>query len=292
MNSIVSRTCIVLTCWSVFGLTWADEIRQIATISDKRIDESSGIAVSRIHKDCLWLHNDSGDRPRLFLVGRDGMTRATVDVKKADAVDWEDMCSFEIDGQSWLLIADVGDNERNRDTKRPKCRLYFIREPQLTADQDSANVDVSVEVSVTYQDGPQNCESVAVDTKRREILLLSKSQPLDCRLYRLPLDLVDKKQKAVARSIAAVPVPLATGMDISPDGRRLAIITMWTGLLVDRQPEESWADAVRHTGTALQLPQRKQGETVCFDQQGTSLFLNSEKKDQPLWQLMLSDPGN
>ena len=281
-------TCIILTLFASTENTAAQEKAvHLATISDDRINESSGIALSHTHEDAIWLHNDSGDKPRLFLVGLDGKTRSVVRIKKADAVDWEDMCSFQIDGKPWLLIADVGDNDQNRNDERPTCRLYLLPEPTIEEGDRSAEAKAKIRITFEYPDGPQNCESVAVDTERREILLLSKSQPLECKLYSIPLDLNDEKQKHTAERIASLPVPFATGMDLTADNKRLAIITMWTGLLVERNNDQSWADAVTQPGQSLQLPQRRQGESVCFEESGDSLLLNSEHEDQPLWRVKL-----
>jgi len=52
--------------------------RQLAEIDNKDIDESSGIAVSIRNRDSFWTHNDSGDRPCLYLIDRSGETLADI----------------------------------------------------------------------------------------------------------------------------------------------------------------------------------------------------------------------
>ncbi len=88
--------------------------QRLCMVQDWSITESSGLAISRRHADCFWTHNDSGDGPRLFLVDAAGRTCGTLTVDTAAPVDWEDVCTFELDGESWLLIADVGDNAGDR----------------------------------------------------------------------------------------------------------------------------------------------------------------------------------
>src|SRR6056297_3085713 len=102
----------------------AQEPEQLAIVQDRQIDESSGLAISGANPGMLWVHNDSGDKPRLFLVDREGQTRCILKVTGAEAVDWEDMCSFRSAGQSWLLIGDVGDNDRKRTLANKPARLY------------------------------------------------------------------------------------------------------------------------------------------------------------------------
>lgn len=265
----------------------ADPI-QLATISDNELDESSGIAASYTNPDALWLHNDSGDKPELFLVGIDGKTKAVVRLRDVEAYDWEDMCSFQTGGRSWLLIGDIGDNGRNRGKKKtPDCRLVLLREPELLNrdGQLETKRDTAAEIRFEYEDGRWDCESLAVDVERREILLLTKGKPQDCGLYVMPLDLTDKKQKLTATRIASPFIPFATAIDISPDGRTMAVCTMLNGLLIRRTADESWQEVFSRPGTVFNLPPRKQGETICFDRTGQYLFLNSEEKKQPLWKM-------
>jgi len=268
----------------------AEGFEQIAIVQDGRIDESSGMAISRTHPDCLWIHNDSGDKPRLFLVEQTGETRAVVKIDDAKAHDWEDMCSFEDDGKPYLLIGDFGDNNKVRDKDNRPCSLYLVEEPSVPEGKDEIEVEYRARIKFTYEDGSRNCESVAVDTVRKEILLLTKQTPENCGFYTMPLDLDDKKQKRVAKRIADVPVPFATAMDLSPACDSLIIITQLSGFHVQRDAEESWDQALSDW-SVVQLPGRIQGETICFDRDGQRLFLNSEKSQQPLWLLKLPQPN-
>ena len=272
-----------MTVAIVVGSAAAQE--QLSVVQDSRIRESSGMAISRLHNNAVWIHNDSGDDPRLFLVGFDGVTRGIVDVRNTRAVDWEDMCSFEIDGESWLLIGDVGDNQSRRTKNSSPCFLYLIREPPVRNNASRISRRCDIEIMFEYEDGPHDCESVTVDVWQSEILLLSKESPLTAAVYRLPLDLNRKNQSAVARKITSMPLPFATAADISADGRDFVAVTMLGGWICRRETEQTWDEAFRSTIHRFPLPPRRQGETVCFSRDGRSLFLNSEQRRQPLWKL-------
>ena len=267
----------------------ADDVKELAVLKDKDINESSGIAVSYTVDDAVWIHNDSGDKPRLYLVGLDGETLAVVDVRNADAHDWEDMCSFRIDGESWLLIGDIGDNSKRRGTKDPECHLYLVKEPTLKASESKFSTTIAATIQFNYDDGVWDCEGLAVDAERKEILLLTKALPHKCGLYVMPLDVNNAKQKLTARRIASPFIPYATALDISPSGRTLVVGTMFNALAVKRSAAESWEEAFRVAGTAFSLPPRKQGETICFDRTGKWLFVNSEGAKQPLWRLSVPE---
>lgn len=285
-NRII-RLVVCLLCVITHRMIRAAEFQKMAIIRDDRIAESSGLAASRTHPGFLWTHNDSGDEPRLFLIGADGVTQAVVTLINASAHDWEDLCSFEVDGKSWLLIGDIGDNNRKRTRKKQPCALHLVREPEIPRSNGQPNLQwlTTSTTLFEFEDGAHDCEALAVDVERREILLLTKSSPQKCGLFSLPLRLGRSEEVAVARRIASPFLPFATAMDVSPDGRRLVVGSMIDGVKVTRQADQSWAEAFAGGGERLALPKRRQGESICFDARGRSLFVSSEGKQQPLWKV-------
>ena len=277
------------------SLRRSDTAQQLAVVQDRRIPEASGMALSRLRPDHVWMHNDSGDTARLFLVGLNGITHSVVQLDAAMPHDWEDLCSFEQDGIRWLLVGDVGDNDRRRGRRGglPVCRLLLIQELPLpdASEQKTHRWKVHATIEFEFEDGPRDCESVGVDFRGGKILLVCKSQPLACGLYSLPLITEPGRHSARAVRIATIGVPFATAMDVSRDGRSLVIVTPFSGILIRRHAEESWSDACRRPGTHLTLPPRKQGETVCFGPDETFVLLNSEGIRQPLWRLDLPVAG-
>lgn len=277
------------------------ETKQLCLIQDQQIDEASGIAASIRHPQALWMHNDSGDAARLFLVDGHGTTRAICNLTATTAFDWEDMCSFELDGQPWLLVADVGDNFKRRGkttagATSPICKLLLVREPsfdvaevQSQAEQVPLTVaaDVHAVLNFTYEDGAHDCESVAVDTSTRQIFLVTKELPHKCSLHSIPLDLSSGTSNVVATRVCGLGIPFATAMDISADNSMMAIASPLNAILIHRTPEQSWIEACRTPGIPFALPARKQGETICFARPSTSVFVNSEGAQQPLWQVTL-----
>lgn len=262
------------------------QAKEVCRVKDEQITEASGLAASYQYADSFWIHNDSGDEPRLFLVGMKGKTRLIAEVKGAEAYDWEDMCSFRKDDKSYLLIADIGDNGRVRKSRDTVCRLYLVEEPKEERDAKkvrTAQLPIISTIEFTYPDGPVDCESLGVDTELNQILLVSKTDPFQCQVFSIPLSLTEKKRSVKATPVRQIGMAWATGMDVSPDGRRMVIVNPLSGVLVERQKEESWSDAFTRQALPLTLPARSQGETVCFSTDGSKLYLNSEGRDQPLW---------
>ena len=210
-----------------------------------------------------------------------------VNLPDATAVDWEDMCSFRMHNESWLLIGDVGDNDKTRGGKRIGCQLFLVKEPTISRSNGLPTISVQITASIAfeYEDGARNCEGLAVDTERKEILLLTKSLPQKCGLYSIPLQLNPGKHQWTARRIASPSIPFATSLDISPEGRTMAIATVLNGLIVRRSADQSWTDAFVGSGIAINLPPRKQGESICFDASGQWMYLHSEEIQQAIWKM-------
>jgi len=250
--------------------------REIAKLACKQINESSGLAAGRANKGVFWTHNDSGDRPKLHAFDRKGRDLATVTVTGARARDWEDMASFSLGRRHFLLVGDVGDNG----VARKDCCFYVVPEPWLNPRKTGAELNVKPVQTIrfSYEDGPHNCESVAIDPGSRKIYLVSKAGGKSCKLYALdwPARLGDSKQ--VAKPVASLAIPTTTAMDVSPDGLRMIVLTYGDAWEYARRPGEGWAAAVAPSARRIRMPRRVQGESICYGVDGKTLYLTSECK--------------
>ena len=252
--------------------------REVAKLADPAINESSGLAAGRINPGVFWTHNDSGGRPRVFAFTIQGKAVATVTVTGARARDWEDIASFSHNGRGVLLAADVGDNSATRGL----YTLYAFYEPRLRARQSGAGGAVSLAqtISFKYEDGPHNCESVAVDATDRTIYLVSKAGGRECKVYALAWPKSARKAAHVARAVATLKIPTTTAMDISPDGLRAVVLTYGPAFEYARLPTETWAQGFARPGRRIAMPPRAQGESICYGPDGKTLYLTSECKDK------------
>jgi len=274
------------------------------------LTEASGLAASRRQGDLLWSHNDSGQRPRLYAFATDGSERGRVWVDDVDPVDWEDLAAFTWRGTPYLLIADTGDNWSWRD----RVELLVVEELPLIGSgfPRGTSVPVAWRIPFRFEDGPRDCEAVAVDPEGPRVLLLSK-RTVPPVLYELPLlpeTGAETEALRVARRLAEVPgIPpptaedvedrrwlgrysaMPTGLDISPDGRLAAVLTYREAYLFERAPGESWADAFTRRPQRIPMPPLRQAEAIAFGSDGRTLFVTGEKRPAPLFRLdWLGDP--
>ena len=52
-----------------------------------------------------------------------------------------------------------------------------------------------------------------------------------------------------------------------------------------RKPGETWKDAFSRVPRTLAMPVRVQGEAICYGRDGRSLYLTSERRPTPLWEV-------
>jgi hypothetical protein len=259
-------------------------------VTDKAMDEISGLAASRAFPGKYWAINDSGNTAQLHLMDGSGQHQASVEVRGARNGDWEDLASFELDGRNYLLIADTGDNGGIRQD----LALHVFEEPaDLTQPATLAWT-----VRFRWPDGPRDCEAAAVDPVRGEVLLVSKKR-VPAELFRVPLARSDEQRVAEklgnligieqpdAGDLARSPLygryrAQVTGADLSPNGRVLAVLNYRAIHFLVRGRGEDWTAALASPLPHLALPWIPQAEAIAFSLDGQEMRIGSEQLPSPL----------
>ena len=253
---------------------------KVGYLANTQLNEVSGLTSSRVYPGLLWAINDGGDDPRLYAVGTDGADLGSFRIEGAKNNDWEALASFRLQDTAYLLIADVGDNWRQRENSI----IYVVEEPAITATglNDDTTIGIAWQIRFTYEDGPQDCEAVAVDKTHQRILLLAKrSRPPV--LYELPLKPVDPDEISVAQRLTTVPhFNWPTAMDISRDGFSALVLTYNNGYVYKRRKKEDWPGAFKIKPQRLQFDRLFQQEAACFGFYGKSVYVTSERLPAPL----------
>ena len=266
------------------------------------LPEASGMTASRIRDKYFWFVNDAGNAAQLIGINGDNMQHQTFRVGNARNHDWEDLAAFELNGESWILIADVGDNNAIRD----HVRLYFVQEPAADANPRVA-LQALGPINFVYEDGPRDVESVAVDVARDAIYLLSKRTKPPV-LYSLPLrSTMHATQRLSAKRIGAVnslPAPSQlelrlfprygkyraqpTAMELSTDGSAIALLTYGEAYCFALAPEQSWLDALNAEPMTIGMPYLAQPETIALDAEGYA-YISTEREAAPLLKFKPTD---
>jgi hypothetical protein len=248
--------------------------RQICILENKEIDESSGLACLEMQTLTFFTHNDDRNDTRLFAFDIKGKDLGTYNVSGAKAIDWEDLCSFKRDSNMFLLCADVGNNKK----KRPILTLYIL---ELPTQKDE--IDIFNKIDFMFEDGPQNCEAVGVDSKSKEILLINKAEKNNStKVYMISMFEEQNNKNIIAKVIAELKMKKVTSMDISPDCSRAVILANEDVYEFIRKGSEAWEKVFRRKSRNIaHLPQGKY-EAICYGPDGKGLYITREKLPTPL----------
>nr|WP_319495575.1 SdiA-regulated domain-containing protein [uncultured Desulfobacter sp.] len=274
-------------------------------ITSLKLPEVSGITVSRKTPGLLWVINDSSNPAAIYGLSTKGELLKSYKIEGAINWDWEDLAGFRYKEEDFLVIADVGDNW----SARPFSTLYCVKEP--AADNQSETLELEWKMNFSYENGPLDCEAVAVDAAHQKIYLLSKRTAVPI-LYELPLDMDGKKFMYTARAVATIkpipgPIPKnqkqahgkyrshPTAMDISADGNTLYILTYKHAYAYSRTPDQTWDQAFSRHPLQITLPDRSkalvQREALGLDHTSGKIFITTEKIPAPIYVVEPTSPA-
>jgi hypothetical protein len=262
----------------------------------------SGIVRSRWQENVWWVHNDSGDGPRIFAIDSTGAVHVApwhesdyaahagadtsdkplwpgVQLGAAAHIDYEDIAVDD----STLYLGDIGNNGN----ARRDLGIYVISEP-FYYDRRSRPTTY---LSIAYPDQEAfpaqewHYDSEALFVAEDSLFLLTKhrkDQQIDTpergtTLYRL--DTEHPHEVNVLTEVddhASIPPPTAAA--VSPSGDRLAVSSYNSVWIFPRPTEGDQWLSTEPQRFALPVVQSKQAEAVTWDDPQT-LRLTNEQRD-------------
>ena len=280
-------------CGAIFGCFWGlhnqvaiastcesyDNPTNLVESDQMTVNESSGLAPSRITPGVYYTHNDSGSDGELFSFDLAGNMLGTHAVENASSIDWEDMaigpCPENLakrasNPNSCLYIGDIGDNPHERSS----VTIHITDEPAPATEQADAPANLLASWSVTYDEtndetGKPDSEALLVHPTTGDVSLLTKSVDGITEVHRVPSGMAHKDTAAMSL-ISTLQLEGSTGFDLmvtggdwDEDGERLIIRTYITALLWETDPcapDSHWATAP----TVLEWAIEQQGEAITF----------------------------
>jgi hypothetical protein len=284
---VVALAIAALPAWGASGVP-----TQLFTFQDPQITESSGIVASSRRNDIVFTHNDSGDTARFFAVDTHGCTIGVFTAPEVQATDWEDIARGP--GAS-LWLGDLGDNN----AERAEIAVHRFDEPTVGASTDGKGCAPAppertlapTTYRMHFDDGAHDAETLLVDPHTSRVFVITKSLSGGA-LYAAanPLRTDDVN---VLRKIADVGAPtFATGGEISPDGKRVAIRN-YSEIYIRSIPDGNLAAAFASGSPILRLdaPDRgKQGEGLGFTRVSDGLLTSAEGAGAPVFLIPLACP--
>lgn len=245
-----------------------NSVQRLGVITDSRIPESSGLALSTRDPRLAYTVNDSGNTPAVFTV--DIATGEVVGTTVLTGYRIDDLEALAVDGDD-LWVADIGDN----DSERTDASLYQLAQPAR------GELEVQpVRYPLRYAAGPTDAEALLVDPASGQLSIVGKGL-LGGEVYRLPSDLVADHVN-IARALPGVTVPLlVTDGAYFPDGSRVVLRNYLRAYAYDPSTwQRTWSTA---------LPRQRQGESLAVEPDAKSILIGTEGLPSPILRVGLGD---
>jgi hypothetical protein len=222
----------------------------------------------------VWAHNDG--EPVLFALDSRGTVTGRVQLTGARVQDWEAVAVGPCPGGSCIYVADIGDNEADRN----RVTVYRLPEP----DGAAASAALAETFHLTYPDGAHDAEALLVAGDGR-LYIVTKGETGPVAIYRSPAKLQPgasaRLERVGAAATASGTEARITDGALSPDGQ-WAVLRTRSSLTFYRAADllaGQWRAATRVDLTPLGEPQ---GEGVALGADNT-VFVAGEGggKQQP-----------
>jgi len=184
------------------------------------ISESSGLVESRCNPGLFWTHNDSGNPARIYAVRKNGKLLEPwtegISIGGFPNIDWEDIA---IDDKNRLYVGDIGNNRGRRND----LAILVLPDPSCE-DEEKAN-PYRIPIAYPSNGGSTSYDAEALFVYEEKIYILTKNT-IDLTTTLFCLDNWNPARINILRRISTFDIRgLVTAADISPDGRRLAVLT-------------------------------------------------------------------
>ncbi len=263
----------------LFCLLSGQSFAQNHRLKNATIDECSGLVVTSKSDHLMWVHNDSGDFSRFFLVNDKGVTLATYNFNKP-VIDCEDIALlYNAKGKSKLFIGDIGDNNAKRDF----ISVFVFDEPNVNwvSKKEIQITDVK-ELKFKYPDGARDAECLLVDDRDKKIYIVSKRED-SVGVYSAPLNsasgkIILLKKEATLFFNAPYGSKWVVAGDVARNGKEVVIKTYVNIYYWDRRDGETIPQCLKKPYIGLPYKPEVQGEAVGLTRSGRYYYTIPEGK--------------
>lgn len=262
----------------------------LGRVQSAELNEISGVVESRRDPRVLFVHNDSGDSPRIFAIDRSGALLSELKLGGVPMVlDCEELAIGPAPGgEHYLYVGDTGNNFASFHVGIPRRKAVIYRmlepKPEGVGPQAKQTVTDVFPIVLTFPDGARDVEAFFIDPRGGDLFVITKqpdghSQLLTASAAVLAgggdrLQLLGELQFGSARLPGST---MPTAADISSDGSSILVRTYSSVFLFRRGPSESVVQALL-AGTPEQLPAlpEGQGESIAFVDRDSAYLTISE----------------
>ena len=254
---------------------------ECGALESAALNEVSGLAASVKNKGALWVHNDSGGEPKVYLIDTLGQTLGTYVLAGAKNRDWEDIAvgPGPQEDETYVYVGEIGDNQ----AQYPVKRVYRFVEPTHTGLNTVDTVQQVDQIQFVYPDGRRDAETLLLDPLTKDLYIISKRDQFS-RIYQVAypqktsqidtLEMVGHLPQKVQRILSQ-----PTGGDIAPNGREVLIKSYVQVYYWQREnAQTSIAQLLQTAPEILVYSPEPQGEAIGFAVNGSGYYTLSEQR--------------
>lgn len=240
-----------------------EKVPQVIPIKRGVIPEASGIADSKSNAGYLWVQQDSGNPPSIYLLKHDGTITDSVFIEGATNRDWEDMARVGDE----LYIGDIGDNN----AVHSKSTFYCFTEPA----PGTHKVTSFKVINFKYSDGPRDAEAFLVDPGTKDIYIITKREEKS-KVYKL---VYPQSTTSLNEAVFVDNLPFngVVSAAIAPNAKEIIVKTYTTLYYYTKDATQSVAAALEKQPSTLDYQVELQGEAVGFRVDNKGFYTLSEK---------------
>jgi hypothetical protein len=254
------------------------------------LKEVSGITFSP-KEHLIWTIEDSGNKNKLFALDQNNTIVKTVLINAAENNDWEDLTS---DKNGNLYIGDFGNNDNVRKD------LCILKINHSSLNKKKTIPDYVINFSYPEQvDFPPKKKELLYDCEafiefNNFFYLFTKNRSKDfdgtTLIYKIPNQAGNQKALLIGKykTCNAFDTCAITGAAISPDDKKLVLLSHTKVWLFENFPQDHFTDGVLFE---LHLGTKTQKEAICFKNNDTFYVADEKTKKEGgnLYQYKVSD---
>ena len=253
---------------------------RVSELTDKKLNEISGMAASTVNPGLFWVQNDSGNRPEVYLVDEHLAIKFTVALKGVMNRDWEDIAvgPGPEPGKSYVYVADIGDNLGIFPTKM----IYRFEEPVYDSTSETHQLDLRDFKRIIFRlpgGDVRDCESMLMDPISKNIYILSKED--SAILFRVRYPYAAKSDTSIADNLGKYSIPKITAGSVAKNGEEILLKNyrrVWYWKNVEHRPIE---EVLKAKPIMIPYDPEPQGEAIAWAHDGVGFYTLSElKKDK------------
>lgn len=254
---------------------WYGDLTYLGKLPSK-LNEISGITTN--DGATIWAVEDNGNKNQIYAVNLEANLIKQFKIENAKNHDWEDLAR---DPEGNIYIGDFGNNNNEREN----LRILKVPNPDKVSGGKIQVEKIKFHYPEQKKFPPKksklrfDCEAFFYHNNFLYLITKDRARPYlgKAHIYRVPAEKGDYSAKLIGEFISCTDTQFCsiTGADISPDGKKVALLgSGFIWLFTDFDSEDFTQGKLQ----TIDVLHRTQQESICFKDNNTILIADEQSK--------------